>query len=32
MLPVFMETLPIIGEKTRYKDIRAIKDIQPFHT
>ena len=32
MLAIFMETLPIISHKTRDKDIRAIEQIQPFHT
>ena len=31
VFPVFMGAAPVVGEKTRYKDVRAVEYIQLFH-
>ena len=31
MFPVFVGTAPVVGEKTRYQDVRTVEYMQSFH-
>ena len=31
MLPVLVRATPVVGEKTRYQDVRTVEYMQSFH-